>query len=80
MALNPKPRKLTKADKRQINLAGCRNMIQQIQEIETQAHDLGMFVTAHAINRAKNALGWEIQGDIEQAGRAAIHSGGGDGE
>lgn len=51
--------------------AGRRNMIQDVEELERRAHDLGMHVTAHALNRAKNALGWEIAGDVERAGMAS---------
>lgn len=69
--MNPKPRKLSAVDKRAINRAAQQNMVQEIQDIETRAHGLGMHVTAHALNRAKNALGWELAGDIVQAGKAA---------
>lgn len=69
--INPKPRKLSKADKRAINIAATRNLISEIQEIESRAHALGMHVTGHALNRARNALGWELAGDTEQAGKAA---------
>lgn len=46
-------------------------LIQHIQNAETQAHRDGFHVTAHALNRAKNALGWEMQGEIEEAGKAS---------
>ncbi len=65
-------RKLSAADKKAISLASAQNMIQEIQELESRAHDLGMHVTAHALNRAKNALGWEISGNVEQAGKASF--------
>jgi hypothetical protein len=48
-----------------------QNLVQDVQEIEDRARALGLHVTAHAINRAKNALGWEIAGNIEQAGKAS---------
>jgi hypothetical protein len=66
-----KPRKLTKQDEEAIKHAAKLNLVQQIQELESQAHHLGVHVTGHALNRAKNALGWEISGDIEEAGRAS---------
>lgn len=68
---NAKPRKLSKADKLALNRAGQQNLVQDIQEIEDRAHRLGMHVTAHALNRAKNALGWEMVGDPVKAGKAA---------
>jgi DhnA family fructose-bisphosphate aldolase class Ia len=71
-AMMTKKRVLSADDKVAINRAGQQNMIQEIQEIESRAHALGMHVTAHALNRAKNALGWEIAGDAEQAGKAAL--------
>jgi len=49
----------------------ANDLVRAIEIDEQRAHKLGMHVTAHALNRAKNALGWEIAGDIEQAGRAA---------
>lgn len=70
--INPKPRKLTKADGEAMNRIAMQNMIQEIQELESRAHGLGIHVTGHALNRAKNALGWEIAGDVEQAGKAAL--------
>jgi len=66
-----KPKRLTRADKLAINKAGQQNLIQEIQDIESRAHSLGMHVTGHALNRAKNALGWEIQGKIVEADAAA---------
>lgn len=66
-----KSRDVTPKLARKINQAARQNMVQEIQELETRAHGLGMHVTAHALNRAKNALGWELAGDVEQAGKAA---------
>jgi len=66
-----KPRRLTAQDKVAINRAAADNLLRDIQDIEDRAHRLGMTVTAHAINRAKNALGWEIAGDVVRAGKAS---------
>lgn len=52
--------------------AANQQLIQDIQTLESLAHARGLHVTAHALNRAKNALGWEIAGDIEQAGKASF--------
>lgn len=49
-----------------------QDFVEEVQALETKAHDLGLHVTGHALNRAKNALGWELAGDIEQAGRSAL--------
>lgn len=53
-------------------LAANQQLIEDIQTLESFAHARGMHVTAHALNRAKNALGWELAGDIEQAGKASF--------
>lgn len=47
------------------------DLVREVQRVEARAHQLGLHVTAHALNRAKNALGWEIAGDVAQAGKAA---------
>jgi hypothetical protein len=47
------------------------DLVAEIEAAEQRAHHLGLHVTAHALNRAKNALGWEIAGDITRAGMAA---------
>lgn len=47
------------------------NLVQELQELERRAHGCGLHVTAHALNRAKNAAGWEIAGNVEEAGRAS---------
>ncbi len=47
------------------------NLLAEIERCEQRAHKCGALVTAQALNRAKNSLGWEIAGDVEQAGRSA---------
>lgn len=64
-------RKLTKADEEAITAAGRQQLVYDLQEIESRAHHFGMHVTAHALNRAKNALGWEMAGDVEKAAKAS---------
>lgn len=66
-----KPRKLSKQDKLAINRAGQQSLVQEIEEMEHRASALGMLVTARALNNAKNALGWEIAGDVLAASKAA---------
>lgn len=48
-----------------------RILLEDIQLLETRAHHLGLTVTGHALNNAKNAAGWEMAGNIELAGKAA---------
>jgi hypothetical protein len=62
-----KPRKLTPADAQTINRAAQQGMIEEIQELEIRAHNLGMHITARALNEAKNALGYELARDHKQA-------------
>lgn len=47
------------------------NLLAEIAACEQRAHQCGMLVTAHSLNRAKNALGWEMQGNVLEAGRAS---------
>jgi hypothetical protein len=52
-------------------LKARQDLIASIAAAEQAAHKCSMNVTAHALNRAKNAAGWEIDGNIEEAGRAS---------
>lgn len=54
------------------NRAAQDMLVQELQGLESRAHGMGLHVTGHALNRAKNALGWEIAGDIKQAGKASF--------
>lgn len=69
--MNPKARRLSAADKLAINRAAHQMLVQEIGELEQRAHRLGMLVTARALNQAKNALGWEMAGNVLAAGKAA---------
>ena len=51
--------------------SGGLDLVSQIQAAENAAHKIGAHVTAHALNRAKNALGCEIAGDVVTAGQYA---------
>jgi hypothetical protein len=46
-------------------------LLLNIQNLESEAHQLDLHVTGHALNCAKNALGWEMADDIVRAGMAA---------
>lgn len=39
----------------------------KIQTLETEAHALGFIIGAHALNRAKNVVGWQMAGDDRKA-------------
>ena len=52
--------------------AANQQLIADIQTLESFANARGMHVTAHALNRAKNALGWEMAGNIEEAAKASF--------
>jgi hypothetical protein len=45
-------------------------LMQQISEMESHAHALGMIITARGLNNAKNACGWEIAGNTDAADKA----------
>lgn len=70
-AMSGKRRTLSKRGALAINRVARGMLLQELEELEQRAHRLGVNVTAHALNRAKNALGWEIAGNVEEAGKAA---------
>lgn len=53
------------------DMDACRILVNDIQALESRAHRLGLQVAGHTLNRAKNAVGWEMAGDVVQAGLAA---------
>lgn len=61
----------TEASRVRVTVASGSGLLAHIEAAERQAHRDGFHVTAHALNRAKNACGWEIAGDVERAGKAA---------
>jgi hypothetical protein len=69
--VNAKKRNLTKVDKLAINHVGRQSLAQEIGEMERRAYDLGMLITARALNNALNALGWEMAGNFAEADKAA---------
>jgi hypothetical protein len=52
------------------DLDACRSVILKIEELEHRAHRMGLHATAHALNNAKNCLGWEMAGDVVTAAAA----------
>jgi len=51
--------------------AARAGLVLAIQNLQTTAHGCGMIITAHALNRAMNAAGWEQAGDVDEAAQAA---------
>lgn len=49
----------------------ARLLLNDVQALESRAHRLGMTITGHALNNAKNAAGWEMAGETEHASKAA---------
>lgn len=54
-----------------VRIASGSGLLAHIEAAEQQAHRDGFHITGHALNRAKNACGWEIAGDVERAGKAS---------
>jgi hypothetical protein len=46
-------------------------IIATVQDLETRAHAAGLHVTGHALNNAKNTVGWESAGNVIAAGLAS---------
>jgi hypothetical protein len=46
------------------------NLAREIDNLQNRAHEIGLHITGHALNRAKNACGWEFAGNSEQAVKA----------
>lgn len=70
-AVTMRPRKLSKAGIKAVEAAARQQLVAEVEDLEQRSHSLGMHVTAHALNRAKNALVWEIAGNVEMAGKAS---------
>ena len=45
-------------------------LVAAIQAAESAAQQCGLMVAARALNRAKNAAGWEMAGDLDRAAEA----------
>lgn len=61
-------RKLTARDKKNISEIGRQILTEDIEELEQRAYNLGLIVTARALNNAKNTSGWERAGNLKKAG------------
>lgn len=54
-----------------LKLSTQARLCEQLDTMEGDARRAGLFVTARALNNAKNAAGWEASGDVLAAGAAA---------
>lgn len=52
-------------------LTDMQSLCADIDACQREAFRLGLQVTGHALNNAKNASGWEMTGDIENAAKAS---------
>lgn len=48
-------------------------VIRDIDALEQRANQLGLYPAARALNNAKNAVGWQIAGDIDAADKASTY-------
>lgn len=50
-----------------------QTLLRDIEAIEMRANRLGLFPAARALNNAKNAVGWQLAGNIAEADAASTH-------
>lgn len=50
-----------------------QTLLQDLTALEMRANRLGLFPAARALNNAKNAIGWQMAGNIEKADEAATY-------
>lgn len=50
-----------------------QTLLRDLLALEMRANALGLFPAARALNNAKNAIGWQISGNIEEADKASTH-------
>lgn len=48
-------------------------LLRDVLALEMRANALGLFPAARALNNAKNAIGWQLAGNIEKADEASTH-------
>lgn len=48
-------------------------LLRDLTALEMRANALGLFPAARALNNAKNAIGWQIAGNIAEADKASTH-------
>lgn len=47
-------------------------VLRDIEAIELRANRLGLYPAARALNNAKNAVGWQMAGNIAEADAASV--------
>jgi hypothetical protein len=50
-----------------------QTLLRDLTVLEMRAQALGLFPAARALNNAKNAIGWQIAGNIAEADKASTH-------
>lgn len=48
-------------------------LLRDLTALEMRANALGLFPAARALNNAKNAIGWQIAGNIAEADKASTY-------
>jgi len=48
-------------------------ILRDLITLEMRANALGLYPAARALNNAKNAIGWQLAGDIGKADAASTH-------
>lgn len=48
-------------------------LLRDLTALEMRANTLGLFPAARALNNAKNAIGWQLAGEIAKADEAATY-------
>lgn len=48
----------------------AQELVRKLEALEQEAFRLDLFITARGINNAKNALGWELAGNLTRADMA----------
>jgi hypothetical protein len=51
------------------DISASQQLLSEIEALEQEANRIGAYVTARTLNQAKNALGWEMAGDVLMAGK-----------
>lgn len=50
-----------------------QKLLRDLTALEMRANTLGLFPAARALNNAKNAIGWQIAGNIGKADQASTY-------
>lgn len=48
-------------------------LLRDLTALEMRANKLGLYPAARALNNAKNAIGWQIAGNIDEADKASTY-------